>query len=289
MSPFFELKELHTDVVTPDNKPGKLFCFTYSTNQDEIQMKITAPDGSSTGPFTLSGPGERNGWARIPPKDVGSFGPNPANHFSDIEGAYIALPGTYKMTVYDKSGKTKIWDKELTFQGAKLVCEDARVTKWKWHWSWPVCLFFTKEIAITVSNKGDLPSCACVLLRFDALNDPDDYQIKWLELGFVAPGESRTFTVGDLLQSFTAKVNFKRVGDLIPPSTHALSVRLASDLPRPKFTGGFPQESRQYYISPECPYPIVTYEHGINLELKDDLLLLDDYSTTVQTPPVQTG
>ena len=280
--PIFRLQELYADVDWPEHAPeqNKVFHFSYLTNQEEVRLKITAPDGSSNGPIELSGPGEKTGWARIPPQDYGA-GPDPEWHFSDLSPTYIALPGAYNFTVYDESGTTEIREQSFLFDGAKLVVDDARVTKWNWQWSWPVCLFYTKEFTITVSNQGDLPSCASVLLQVD------DKETKVFTLGLVEAGESRTFKLSKW--SWMIQVNFNKLGDLIPPTTHSLSVRLVSDLPNPNYTEGFPEESRQYYSSPECPYPIVIYEYGVNNELKDRLLLLDDYSTTIETPAVQTG
>lgn len=223
-------------------------------------MEITAPDGSSIGPFSLSGPGEKKGWARIPPKDSEARLSYPG---------FVALPGTYKFTVY--VGETKIWEKDFMFEGAKLLIENASVTKWKWQWSWPVSLTYTDEIAITVSNKGDLPSRAIAILTIDRTGMDKNVDQDVESLGYIAPGETRTIALGKTQVAFVIKRNFKQVGDLIPPSTHTLSVRLISDIWSKSF---------QY------PYPITTYKTEY---YEDRVLLLHDYSTTVQTPSVQTG
>lgn len=262
---------------------GKLFYLTYRTSLDSIQMEITAPDGSVSGPLSWSGPGEHESGILIPPMDD-RFSEQP-QHYNRIIQAHIALGGTYKFTVYDRSGTTKVWEKEFTFQGPKLVVKEAKITQWKWQWSWPVALFWPREIAVTVSNEGDLPSPAIIVIRFDDLNRPDDDQAEWLFLGFVPPGETRSFSIDEHLQSFMAKVNFRRVGDLIPPSTHTLSVTLVGDLPSPAKTEGFPQQALQYYKLPQFPYRIMKFK----LPGEPELLLVDDYSTAVHTPPVQTG
>jgi len=278
--PFFELKELRTSVTRSDGTEGKLFYLTYSTNLDAIKVKVTAPDGSVSEPSPWSGSGEQERGILIPPRDDHFYESEPEYYFSILE-AHIALTGTYKFTVYDESGATKIWEEDFTFQGAKLVVEDARVTEWDWEGWWPVCLFFTEEITVTISNQGDLPSCAIIVIRFDDLNRPDDEQAEWLKLGFVAAGETRTFVLGDGSHSFMAKVNYKTSDLFVPPSSHTLSVRLVGDLPSPGATEGFSQESLQYYRSSQCPYPIVKCKlPGIEPEL----LLLDDYSTIVETP-----
>lgn len=242
-------------------------------------MKFIAPDGYFRAPFLGKGSGEQKDEASIPAQDALDTREN--KFLSDA--GYVALPGTYKMVVYNSGyPKTEIlWEKSITYKGAGLAVEEASVNKWSWVWSWPVCEFFSKEISVTVSNKGDLPSFASVLLRLDGK------EIGLVGLGYVDAESIRTFTFPSPF--YMAILNYKNPGDTIPPSQHNFSVDLVSRIPTSgevKETENRPALSTlsEYYNSPKCPYKSLS----LSTDGASGFLLLDEYSTTVETPTVQT-
>ncbi|MDD5127340.1 MAG: hypothetical protein PHR43_04505 [Dehalococcoidales bacterium] len=195
----------------------------------------------------------------------------------DDAWASVALPGTYKMVVYSPD-RVVLSTKDFTYNGAKLVLEEAMISKWTWKWSWPVCEFFPKEMSVTVSNKGDLPTFASVSLVLDNKN------IGLVDLGYVDSGAVRTFTFPS--PYYMIAINYKNPGDTIPPSLHAFAVYLVSKIPqsasdKESWYGPAPSALSAYYNSPNCPYKSFSGKPGY--------LLLSEYSTTAQTPQVKTS
>ena len=220
--PSLDIKEISSGIYTNSDwpPPRKQFFFTYFTNQSRVLIKFISPDGYFREPFWAEGPGEMKARANIPPQDVGN---TEENRFMDDAWASVALPGTYKMVVYSPD-RLVLSTKDFTFKGAKLVLEEAKISKWTWQWSLPVCQLFPKEMSVTVSNKGDLPTFASVSLGLDNKN------IGLVDLGYVDSGAVRTFTFPS--PYYMIVINYKNPGEIIPPSSHAFSAYLVSKIPQ---------------------------------------------------------
>jgi hypothetical protein len=275
ITPTFELKELHSGLSAPTDSAGpyKKFFYTYLTNQSGFTMKFISPDGYFYAPFSIKGPGEFKDEAQIPPQDF--YLNSQENKFLGDAG-YVALPGTYKMVVYGSSYPTTvIYEKDFTYKGAKLAIQEASVNTWSWMWSWPVCEIFPKEISVSVSNNGDLPSFASVILSLDGKR----MDFGFIGLGYVDAGSTRTFTFPS--PYYMVVLNYKTAGDTVPPSPHAFSVDLVSRIPEPSTAMDTPAASTlaEYYNSLKCPYKKLS---------GTSFLLLDEYSITVKTPQVIT-
>ncbi len=211
--------------------------------------------------------------ATIPPQDVDD---TTENRFLSDSVGYVALPGTYKMIAYN-SNREMFSTKEFTYKGAKLQVEEALINKWNWTWSFPVCEFFPKELSVRVANKGDLPTFASVSLSID------NKKIGIVGLGYVDAGAVRTFNFPS--PYYTLVINYKNPGDTIPATSHSFSVNLISRVPKSSddkesWYGPAPATLTAYYNSQDCPYKILSGSPGY--------LLLNEYSTTVQTPQVLT-